>query len=304
LSSCIYWSDGILDYYPFGMLVPNRHADTEEYRYGFQGQEKDKELKGEGNSLNYTFRMHDPRIGRFLSLDPLEKSYPWNSPYAFSENRVIDALELEGLEKIYAFTAQKEKFEKVRTAFRILNESGVMHELQKQFAMGNKLTDIYINITKLGDEKGETSAHYDVDFNFPQGNSRNGFYKMEASKEIEDTPHKEKQVNFIFNNTIKKNKTAIFTNINQNWINDEKTTPEMIAFTILHEIFVHALDDKDNINDKKGGQEHRDFYNDPDFYKTTSDYYSPKYEDVKPNSDAGKYKKIIEDTSKKMKKKK
>ncbi|RUT67491.1 hypothetical protein D0817_26185, partial [Flavobacterium cupreum] len=42
------------DYYPFGMLVPNRHADTEEYRYGFQGQEKDKELKGEGNSLNYT----------------------------------------------------------------------------------------------------------------------------------------------------------------------------------------------------------------------------------------------------------
>ncbi|RUT67492.1 hypothetical protein D0817_26180, partial [Flavobacterium cupreum] len=54
LSSCLYWSDGILDYYPFGMLVPNRHADTEEYRYGFQGQEKDKELKGEGNSLNYT----------------------------------------------------------------------------------------------------------------------------------------------------------------------------------------------------------------------------------------------------------
>ncbi len=68
------------------------------YRFGFQGQEKDDEIKGNGNSLNYKFRIHDPRIGRFLSIDPLEKDYPWNSPYAFSENRVIDGVELEGLE--------------------------------------------------------------------------------------------------------------------------------------------------------------------------------------------------------------
>ena len=46
--------------------------------------------------MNYTFRMHDPRVGRFLSLDPLIKSYPWNSPYAFAENRVIDGIDLEG----------------------------------------------------------------------------------------------------------------------------------------------------------------------------------------------------------------
>jgi RHS repeat-associated protein len=80
------------------MLVPNRHANSSNYRYGFQGQEMDNEIKGEGNSINYTFRMHDPRVGRFFATDPLEKSYPWNSPYAFSENRVIDAVELEGLE--------------------------------------------------------------------------------------------------------------------------------------------------------------------------------------------------------------
>ncbi len=68
------------------------------YRYGFQGQEKDDEVKGEGNSINYKYRMHDPRVGRFFATDPLEKSYPWNSPYAFSENRVVDGVELEGLE--------------------------------------------------------------------------------------------------------------------------------------------------------------------------------------------------------------
>ena len=84
--------------YTFGSLVPNRHKSTDDYRYGFQGQEKDNELKGEGNSLNYKYRMHDPRVGRFFAVDPLFKEYPHNSPYAFSENRVIDGGELEGLE--------------------------------------------------------------------------------------------------------------------------------------------------------------------------------------------------------------
>ncbi|WP_281309715.1 glycoside hydrolase family protein [Flavobacterium flavigenum] len=96
------------DYYPFGMLVPSRHGSSDSYRYGFQGQEKDDEIKGgEGNSLNYTFRMHDPRIGRFFARDPLASEYPWNSPYAFSENDVVRATELEGLEKkivIYKFS--------------------------------------------------------------------------------------------------------------------------------------------------------------------------------------------------------
>lgn len=85
------------------MTLPNRTYSSPAYRYGFQGQEKDDELKGEGNSLNYTFRMHDPRVGRFFAVDPLSKQYPWNSPYAFSENRVIDAIELEGLEKVKLF---------------------------------------------------------------------------------------------------------------------------------------------------------------------------------------------------------
>ncbi len=80
------------------MLVPNRYASSTAYRYGFQGQEKDDELKGEGNSINFTYRMHDPRVGRFFTVDPLTNEFPWNSPYAFSENKVINGVELEGLE--------------------------------------------------------------------------------------------------------------------------------------------------------------------------------------------------------------
>ncbi|WP_422106248.1 hypothetical protein [Winogradskyella sp.] len=82
------------------MLLPKRHSAVDGYRYGFQGQEKDDEIKGEGNSINYKYRMHDSRVGRFFAVDPLDWQYSYNSPYAFSENRVIDGYELEGLEVV------------------------------------------------------------------------------------------------------------------------------------------------------------------------------------------------------------
>ncbi len=69
------------------------------YRYGFGGQEKDNEIKDDGNSLSFKFRIYDPRLGRFLSVDPLAKNYPWNSTYAFAENDVIRNMDLEGAEK-------------------------------------------------------------------------------------------------------------------------------------------------------------------------------------------------------------
>ena len=74
------------------------------YRYGFQGQEIDSEIKGEGNSLNYKYRMHDPRVGRFFAVDPLSPQYPHYTPYSFSGNKLIAFRELEGLEEFQAIT--------------------------------------------------------------------------------------------------------------------------------------------------------------------------------------------------------
>jgi RHS repeat-associated protein len=68
------------------------------YRYGFQNQEHDNELWS--GAVSYKYRVEDPRLGRFFSVDPLAAKYPHNSVYAFSENRVVDAVELEGLEKV------------------------------------------------------------------------------------------------------------------------------------------------------------------------------------------------------------
>jgi len=58
----------------------------------------DDEIKGEGNSVNYKYRMHDPRVGRFFAVDPKVRIYPFYSPYQFSGNSTIVGIELEGLE--------------------------------------------------------------------------------------------------------------------------------------------------------------------------------------------------------------
>jgi RHS repeat-associated protein len=92
-------SEKRIDYFTFGLQKPGRFDNSNSYRYAFQGQESDPEKTGDhGGSYNYTYRMHDPRIGRFFTVDPLVRYYAYNSPYAFSENRVIDGIDLEGLE--------------------------------------------------------------------------------------------------------------------------------------------------------------------------------------------------------------
>jgi RHS repeat-associated protein len=82
----------------FGMLVPNRHGSSNSYRYGFNGKEKDDEVKGEGNWQDYGARMYNPRLGRFPNPDPKFKLYPMLSTYQFASNTPIQAIDLDGKE--------------------------------------------------------------------------------------------------------------------------------------------------------------------------------------------------------------
>lgn len=100
-----YWQAdlaSVQDYYPGGMLMPGRHkeafGDTAIYRYGSQGEFKDDEVYGFGNLYAFDYRMQDARLNRFWSPDPLRMKYPWNSDYAFAENKLVQSLEMEGLE--------------------------------------------------------------------------------------------------------------------------------------------------------------------------------------------------------------
>jgi len=71
------------------------------YRYAYNGMEKDDEVSGNGNSYTTQFRQYDPRLGRWKSLDPLAGKYPGQSPFVgFNDNPIyfVDPLGLEGTE--------------------------------------------------------------------------------------------------------------------------------------------------------------------------------------------------------------
>ncbi len=93
------------------MLMPGRKYSAESsYRYGFNGKENDNEVKGvEGSQQDYGFRIYDPRLGKFLSVDPLTKSYPWYSPYQFAGNKPIWAMDLDGKEEYFSELKRIEK---------------------------------------------------------------------------------------------------------------------------------------------------------------------------------------------------
>lgn len=79
------------------------------YRFGFNGMLRDDDVKekvstgppvneGIGNSYDFGARIYDPRVERFLSLDPMIQKYPGVSPYNFVENNPILRIDADGKE--------------------------------------------------------------------------------------------------------------------------------------------------------------------------------------------------------------
>jgi RHS repeat-associated protein len=91
-------------YYPFGLTMAGISAkaigELQNKEKTFQGQRFDDDLGLDW--VQFKWRNHDPQIGRFIEIDPLADDYVYNSPYAFSENKVTGHVELEGLEAITA----------------------------------------------------------------------------------------------------------------------------------------------------------------------------------------------------------
>lgn len=70
----------------------------ESYRYGFNGMEKDDEMKGEGMSYDFGARVYDPRVGRWWSRDSKEYYHPGWSPYTFVICNPLSFVDIDGRE--------------------------------------------------------------------------------------------------------------------------------------------------------------------------------------------------------------
>jgi RHS repeat-associated protein len=138
----------------FGSLMPQRSFASEGYRFGFIGAENDNEVYGNGNSQNHSFRDYDPRLGRYKSVDPLAKDFPWNSPFTYAENDVIRSIDLEGRERYIMITnlaTEKSTQIELSTAGKL--GEGILYVTQSQ----KGLSSIYhapIEFDNLGNVSG------------------------------------------------------------------------------------------------------------------------------------------------------
>jgi RHS repeat-associated protein len=101
------------DYYPYGMVMPNRNASASDYRYGFNGMEMDDEVKGNGNSYDFGARMYDSRVGRWFAIDPLTANFPSHTPYNFGANNPIYYIDSDGNEYTHPYTGLIDEQQKV-----------------------------------------------------------------------------------------------------------------------------------------------------------------------------------------------
>lgn len=58
--------------------------------------EKDDKIKGNNNSYDFGARIYDPRIGRWLSLDPQIKLFPYETPFSFAINSPLQFIDPSG----------------------------------------------------------------------------------------------------------------------------------------------------------------------------------------------------------------
>ena len=83
-----------MDYYPFGMQMPNRTVNPNGYRYGYQGEFAENEETSETGATNsFELRLWDARIGRWLTTDPAGQ---YASPYLGMGNNPINGVDPDG----------------------------------------------------------------------------------------------------------------------------------------------------------------------------------------------------------------
>ncbi len=131
---------------------PYLKADVVTNRYGLNGKENDNEIKGEGNQQDYGFRIYDPRVGRFLSVDPLKKKYPYYSTYQFTGNNPIRYIDLDGLEPANNPKAPGAKENRAMTEISLIetktakNDLSITFNADSTFKMNMKVPFMYDSI--------------------------------------------------------------------------------------------------------------------------------------------------------------
>lgn len=93
-------------------------------------------------------RIYDPRVGRFLSLDPLQAQYSELTPYQFASNSPISGIDLDGLEFAWAQTVWNKTTSGYETAIKAVNETYTGYQPYLN-AIGRGLNSVAENLAPI-----------------------------------------------------------------------------------------------------------------------------------------------------------
>ncbi len=135
--------------------ICSKAANITENKRKFTSQDLDNEF--EINLYQMRYRNHDSQIGRFIQIDPLADDYVHNSTYAYAENDVIRAIDLEGLEKFIVTSQHTQGINSKVTIHQILrNETPVDNKVKLN--SGFEATKDVLSFNNLGSPRTKTSA--------------------------------------------------------------------------------------------------------------------------------------------------
>jgi len=80
-------------YYAFGGELPGRKWTSENYRYGYQGQEKPDATNSSNPWYSFELRMYNQDIGRWFAPDPYGQ---YHSPYLAMGNNPVNQIDPDG----------------------------------------------------------------------------------------------------------------------------------------------------------------------------------------------------------------
>ncbi|MFT3683043.1 MAG: hypothetical protein QM791_22475 [Ferruginibacter sp.] len=153
------------DYYPFGMLMPGRKfTNGNEYRYGFNGQEKSDEIFS--NSTTALYWEYDSRIGRRWNMDP--KPEIGVSEYAVFLNNPLLFTDLNGDKvKLENAGVTKREFRKAKREIRKLRRnSEAFNNMYKDLDADDAVHTFRITKGQGGGEDHSNPNIYNLGFNW------------------------------------------------------------------------------------------------------------------------------------------
>jgi len=231
---------------------------AESYRYGYNGKENDQE----SGLQDYGFRIYNPGLGRFWSVDPLSKTFPWYTPYQFAGNKPIWAIDLDGAEEKIVSEKLNDN-EQFKSLLQIIESSKIIQSFHKQFEAQHNYVIIYTSFEPLRmNSSGVTYKDSNWKGSTTLISSENEFYNSYIAKNIS------------FNEIegyLENNKKVIIIGVSSNLItNKNGTTSEnnSIAtvqeeiesvWTLIHETIAHAKKYIDN-PERSGNQDHKIFH--------------------------------------------